>query len=80
MSTIFPVIDTAMLAAIVAGLIMFGFIFYFWQSRMETKARNEVQKLLDIKKSASGLGKDGNPLGSAAPGTVASKAPPNLSL
>lgn len=55
-------LDLPVLAAIFAGLVMFGLIFYFWQSRIEARARSEVRKRLDI--SARG-GRHGNAAPSA---------------
>ena len=33
--------DLPILAAIFAGLLMFGLIFYFWQARSQSQARSE---------------------------------------
>ncbi len=69
----FPLFNTALIAAIFASLVMFGLIFYFWESRMEAKASAEVKNRLEIKKTLSRLGIDGNPITSAVASKVAEK-------
>ncbi len=64
-------VDPFLLAAIFSSLVMFGLIFYFWQSRTESKAREEVRKRLDIERSGSRLGLDGKPLTTQAASIVA---------
>lgn len=73
----FPLFNTALIAAIFAGLVMFGLIFYFWQTRMEVKARAEVKKRLEINKPPRRPGIDGRPMATAAAGKVASKMASN---
>ena len=41
------------MAAVFSGLLTFGLMFYFWQSRNESNARSEVRKRLDISKSST---------------------------
>lgn len=70
MNQFFQFISIPVLAAIVAALIMFGLLFYFWQDRMEKRARSEVKKRLDISKTTRRSEKSGS--GNAAE-RVASK-------
>lgn len=70
MSNILTIIDGPLLIAIFASLVMFGLMFYFWQSKEENKARSEVRNRLEISKPQNRLGGDG---GSAAAGKVANK-------
>lgn len=48
MSTVLPFVTIPFLVAIFAGLVMFGLLFYFWQSRTESRARSEVRERLEI--------------------------------
>ena len=70
MNTLLQFIDAPLLIAIFAGLVMFGLMFYFWQSKQEGKARSEVRNRLEISKPQNRLGSDN---GSAAAGKVANK-------
>lgn len=65
--------DPILLGAIFSGLIMFGLMFYFWQSKSESKARSEVRNRLDISQSSSILALDGKPVTGKAASKVASK-------
>lgn len=67
----FPLFNTALIAAIFASLVMFGLIYYFWESRMEARARAEVKNRLEIKKTTGRLGIDGKPITSAVASKVA---------
>ena len=62
--------DLPLLAAIFAGLVMFGLIFYFWQSRSEAQARAEVRKRLDIS-SRGGRSRSNAPSAKQAAGAFA---------
>lgn len=73
MTGLFPSTDPFLLAAIFSGLVMFGLVFYTWQSRMESRAREEVRKRLEIKRSGSRLGLDGKPITTQAASIVADK-------
>ena len=64
-------LNIPMLAAIFSGLLMFGLLFYFWQSRMESRARGEIRNRLDISKTARGL--EGRQAGAKAVNKIASK-------
>jgi tight adherence protein C len=65
-----PLFDPMLLAAVTAGIIMFGLIFYFWQARSQSQARSEVRKRLDIHRK-SGTEKSAKPVKAA--GAVASR-------
>jgi len=45
--------DPLLLGSVFSGLLMFGLIFYFWQSRNEASARSEVRNRLEINKKSS---------------------------
>ncbi|MCB1438546.1 MAG: type II secretion system F family protein [Nitratireductor sp.] len=62
--------DPMLLAAVTAGIIMFGLIFYFWQARSQSQARSEVRKRLDIHRK-TGAEKSAKPVKAA--GAVASR-------
>ena len=62
-----------LLGSIFSSLVMFGLIFYFWQSKAESNARAEVRKRLEISKPGNRLALDGKPITSEAAGKVASK-------
>jgi tight adherence protein C len=64
-----PVLDKAQLAAVFAGLVMFGLLFYIWQSKSESRARSKVRKRLEISKPSQRFGSDVAPV--AAAGKVA---------
>lgn len=46
--------DPLLLGSIFSGLLMFGLVFYFWQSRSESNARAEVRSRLEINKKTAG--------------------------
>ncbi len=73
MSDLFPHIDIPLLAAVFSGLVMFGLMYFFWQSRQESQARSEVRKRLEIKTPGSRLALDGKPIGKDAAEKVASR-------
>ena len=65
--------DLPILAAIFAGLLMFGLIFYFWQSRVEARARSEVRKRLDISSRSGSRSGSGTPSAKRAAGAFATR-------
>lgn len=71
MNTILPMMHLSLLAAVFSGLVMFGLMFYFWQSRNESRARSEVRKRLEISRPSGRLGAEG--ASAAAAGKMASK-------
>ncbi len=66
-------IDIPLLLALFTTLVVFGLMYYFYQSRYENKARSEVRKRLDISSSGSRLALDGRPISTAAAGAIAGK-------
>ena len=66
-------IDLSLLAAIFAGLVMFGLIFYFWQSRSEARARAEVRKRLDISSRGANRAGSNAPSAKKAAGAFANR-------
>ena len=73
MSDLFPNMDTPLLAAIFSGLVMFGLLYFFLQSRQESRARSEVRKRLEISTPGSRLALDGKPIGKDAAEKVANR-------
>lgn len=51
MSPLFSFLTIPALLAIFSGLVMFGLLFYFWQSRSEARARSEVRERLEIRRA-----------------------------
>jgi tight adherence protein C len=66
MMDLIPVLDKAQLAAIFAGLVMFGLLFYIWQSKSESRARSEVRKRLEISKPSQRFSSDAAPVAAAS--------------
>src|SRR5680860_299053 len=58
MNFIAELVNPMLLASLFSSLLMFGLLFYFWQSRSESRARSEVRKRLDIsnRPASSGAG------------------------
>lgn len=73
MSELFSALDPALLLSVFFGLVMFGLMFYFWQSKQEAQARSEVRGRLEIKTPGSRLALNGKPVTGAAATKVANK-------
>jgi tight adherence protein C len=73
MSEFLPSFDAILLLSVFSSLVLFGLMFYFWQSKQEAQARTEVRNRLEIKTPGSRLALDGKPLTGAAASKVAGK-------
>lgn len=60
MQQIVSAIDPLALASIAAGLLLFGLLFYFYQSWSETRTRSNVRKRLEIEPPSRSGGPDKN--------------------
>jgi tight adherence protein C len=73
MSELLSIIDIPLLLSVFFGLVTFGMMFYFWQSKQESQARSEVRNRLEIKTPGSRLALDGRPMSGTAATKVAEK-------
>ncbi|MGB7288297.1 MAG: type II secretion system F family protein [Salaquimonas sp.] len=70
MDALHTFVTIPLLAAVFTTLVMFGLMYFFWQSKQEKQARSEVRKRLEIKNNR---GMDGSTAAAINAGKVANK-------